>query len=159
MPVLGPFPKTLRNTDFTDQTAAAGVSSSVYSPFASYRIPLGQSFEFLPSTQFTPQQHHVAQNFVTTASGQPAASGAAGFRLERRDATGQLIFDIIMDVSLAVVPTFAQALVVTQKRYFGHRTVMKQDEYLYISVKTPSGTINNFNNSDVLIDCQYYVRS
>jgi hypothetical protein len=161
MPVLGPFPTTLRGASFADQTGTSGVSSTTtFVPFANFRIPLGQAYEFLPSTQFTPQQHYWAQNFVTTVSGNPAVGGGASARLERRDATGQLIFDIIDSATVADIPTFAQSIVVTQKRFFGHRTLLKQDEYLYISLQSvTSSTIAAFNTSDVLIRAQYWVKS
>jgi len=160
-PPLGPFPTTLRGSAFTDLTGAAGVAgTTALTPFAQFRIPLGQAYEFLPSTQYTPNQHYWAGAFVTTASTNPAVTSGTVIELERRDATGKILFDIIDNTTGGDLPTFSQALLVTQRRYFTHRTLLKQDEFLTISVQSTTGqTVASFNTSDVLIRAQYWVKS
>jgi hypothetical protein len=158
--LLGPFATSLRGSDFTDATGTAGVANtSQFIPLASFRVPLNQAFDFLPSTQNSAQQNYWAQNLVTTASGNPAAGSGVGIALERRDATGRLTLDIIDQGTVGDIPTPTNSVAKYQARYFTHRTVLAQDEYLYVTVKSVSGTtVAVVPTSDLLIRCQYYIK-
>lgn len=167
MALLGPFAQTLRESNFTDSTAGSGVTSTAtYTPLASFRIPLNQAFEFLPSTQFTAQQQYWAQALQqTTSAAAPAASGT-GIRLERRDASGNLILDIIDWGSYADIASLTNSQQNVYRRYFTHRTVLFQDEYLYLSVQATASTTpispivgTGTNQGQILIRCQYWVKA
>jgi len=163
-PIIGPFARNLREVDFTDATAGAGVTATtVYVPLAYFRIPLAQAFEVLPSTQWTTNQMYWAQGLAVATSGAPAVTLTTAIRLERRDASGNVILDIFDDATAGDVPTIANSVSQYNRRYFTRRIVLKQDEYLYLSCRSTSAqtvsTVSPTGLSTLLIRLQYYIKT
>lgn len=164
--MLGPYPVTLRGSNFSDATNGAGVSLTTgYASLGYFRIPLGTAYQFAASTQFSTQQHYWSQGLVTYVSTAPAVSTSTGIELLKMDSQLTLTLALLDQATAGDVPTIATTAK-TSLRYFQNNIQLLQDQYLVVSVQAASGqTVAPFAPttgtaiSDILIKGQRWVQA